>query len=69
MRKFIYKFWYFFVLILAGITGGYMYWKNIGCNSGSCPITSHWQSSLLIGGMLGYLSGSVIYDIIRKKEG
>ena len=41
--------------IIIGLAGGFLYWKFVGCTSGSCAITSHWYSSVLFGGIFGYL--------------
>jgi len=68
MGPFLKKHWYIVVLTIAGITAGFLYWRFIGCTKGSCPITSHWHTSSIIGGILGYLSGSIISDF-RKKAG
>lgn len=59
----------FFVL---GALGGYLYWKFIGCESGTCAIKSVWYWSTLWGAAMGYLVGDVISDILngikKKKE-
>ncbi|MBN1415310.1 MAG: hypothetical protein JW973_09435 [Bacteroidales bacterium] len=67
MRSLFLKYWYVIMLSLAGLAGGFLYWKYIGCQSGSCPITSHWHSSTVIGGIIGYLSGSIVFDLVHKK--
>jgi len=41
--------------ILIGGLAGFLYFHFIGCNSGSCPITSNPYSSILVGGLMGYL--------------
>ncbi|MEW5844830.1 MAG: DUF6132 family protein [Bacteroidota bacterium] len=41
--------------ILVGISVGYLYYYYVGCNSGSCPITSSPWSSMGIGGLMGWL--------------
>lgn len=41
--------------IAVGLIGGFLYWRFIGCTSGSCPITSNWHTSTLVGGIFGYL--------------
>jgi xanthine/uracil permease len=49
-----------------GIIGGYVYYLKVGCNSGSCAITSNPWLSMLWGAAMGYL----IFDIfagIKKK--
>jgi len=50
--------------IIVGIVLGYVYYIKVGCNSGSCPITSNPWMSILCGGILGYL----ISDLIKKTK-
>ncbi len=56
------------LVILAGIAigmlGGFLYWRFVGCSSGTCPLTSNWHTSTLFGGVFGYL----IADSIKLKE-
>jgi hypothetical protein len=54
------------IITAAGALGGFLYWKFIGCVSGSCPIKSVWYMSTLFGALLGFLTGSIINDIILK---
>ena len=52
-----------------GAVGGLLYWKFIGCQSGTCPNKSVWYWSTLYGALIGMLAGSIIRDIvIRKKD-
>lgn len=41
--------------IALGAVGGFLYWYYIGCNSGSCAITSSPINSTLYGSMMGGL--------------
>lgn len=41
--------------VILGVAGGYAYYALIGCNTGSCAITSNPYISMAWGGMLGYL--------------
>lgn len=41
--------------IIAGAIAGYLYWNFIGCNSGTCAITSKPLNSTLYGSVLGGL--------------
>lgn len=55
-------------LILAGAAvgaiGGYLYWYYVGCNSGTCPITSSPLNSTLYGVVLGALT----FSLFKKKK-
>ena len=50
----------------AGALGGFLYWKFVGCLSGTCPIKSIWYMSTLYGAVIGMLVGSIIRDIVLK---
>lgn len=52
---------------LIGAAGGYLYYVKIGCNSGSCPITSNPWVSTLWGAVMGYLLADLI-PVRKKKE-
>jgi fructose-specific phosphotransferase system IIC component len=59
------------IFAIAGAIGGLLYWKFIGCQSGTCPIKSVWYWSILYGALLGLLVGSIINDVVirfRKKK-
>ena len=51
---------------LLGAVGGYLYWRFVGCSSGTCPITSSPLNSTLYGVLLGALFGSSIVDKKNK---
>jgi hypothetical protein len=44
-----------FYPILAGASLGYLYYYFIGCNTGSCAITSNPWASVLYGSLFGAL--------------
>ena len=44
-----------FVGIALGTLAGYLYWKYVGCLSGSCAITSNPTNSTLYGSAMGGL--------------
>lgn len=44
-------------LLIGGIAG-LLYWKFIGCTSGSCAITSVWYNSTAYGAIIGGLIGN-----------
>ena len=41
--------------IVAGLVLGALYYKLIGCRTGTCPLTSTVFRSMLYGGVLGFL--------------
>lgn len=55
----------FFVL---GALGGFLYWKFVGCTSGTCPIKSVWYWSTLWGAAFGYLLGDLMLSYSLKRE-
>lgn len=52
--------------LVIGAIGGYVYYSEIGCVSGTCAITSNPWMSTLWGAAFGYL----VFDMFvkRKKE-
>lgn len=56
--------WIYIVGAIIGAIGGFMYWKFIGCASGTCPLTSSPYISTIYGAVLGTLVGG----IFRRKE-
>ncbi|HPC98623.1 MAG TPA: hypothetical protein P5257_09915 [Bacteroidales bacterium] len=51
---------------LAGAIAGFLYWKFIGCLSGTCFIKSVWYMSTLYGMAAGYVAGSLLTDLVRS---
>jgi hypothetical protein len=55
-------------LLLAGIVlgaaAGFIYWKLVGCNSGTCLITSKWHNSTAYGALMGGL----LFSIFKKED-
>ncbi len=41
--------------VILGAIGGYIYYAEIGCLGGTCPITSKPLNSTLYGGVMGGL--------------
>lgn len=40
---------------IIGGAGGFIYWKLVGCNSGTCAITSSPRNSTIYFGVMGAL--------------
>jgi LytS/YehU family sensor histidine kinase len=64
MKLFIKKHLIKIIGVIVGMTGGYLYYYFVGCNSGTCPITSNPYISIIYGGIMGYL----VFDLFKKKE-
>ena len=50
--------------IIVGAIGGFIYWKQIGCSTGTCMITSKWHNSTAYGAVMGGL----FLSIFKKKN-
>jgi xanthine/uracil permease len=50
--------------IVVGATGGYLYYSQVGCVSGTCAITSNPWMSIAWGGAFGYL----VFDMFSGKK-
>ena len=55
MLKFIIKYKKYLIGIALGAVAGFLYWRFIGCTSGTCPITSKWYNSAAYGALIGIL--------------
>jgi hypothetical protein len=49
--------------IILGAMAGFLYWKFVGCSSGTCMITSKPINSSLYGAVMGFLVAGIF-----KKE-
>lgn len=54
-------------LIIGGIAG-FSYWFFIGCDTGTCAITSNWSTSTLYGLGMGGLGGAIVNDGFAGKK-
>lgn len=50
--------------MLIGAVAGFLYWKFIGCVSGTCAITSNPVNSTIY----GFVTGGLIFSIFKKDE-
>jgi H+/Cl- antiporter ClcA len=49
---------------VLGAVAGYLYWKLVGCNSGTCAITSKPLNSTVYGAIMGAL----LLGIFKKEN-
>jgi len=54
--------------MLVGVVGGYIYYIEIGCKSGSCPITSNPWMTTLWGLLMGYLIGDLFNKEVKNSD-
>jgi hypothetical protein len=45
--------------ITLGAIAGFLYWKFVGCSSGTCMITSRPINSTLYGALMGFLVAGI----------
>jgi hypothetical protein len=50
--------------ITLGAVAGFLYWKFVGCSSGTCMITSKPINSTLYGAVMGFL----VAGIFKKQK-
>ena len=55
IKEFLKKNRLTFIGLVIGAVGGFLYWKYVGCTSGTCPITSSPVNSTLWGAVMGGL--------------
>lgn len=53
--SFILKYKLSILGVLLGGVGGFLYYKEIGCVNGTCPITSNPYLTVIYGALVGYL--------------
>lgn len=54
--------------MIAGALGGWLYWKFVGCASGTCPIKQNWMLMTAWGATMGYLVGDMFTSNRSKEE-
>lgn len=56
------------ILAVVGAIGGYLYYRFVGCVSGTCPLTSNPYISTVYGGVLGALIGNIVTPGKKKED-
>lgn len=64
MKKFAKKHLFITAGVIIGAIAGYLYWKFIGCTSGTCAITSNPLNSTIYGAVMGGL----LFSIFKKDK-
>lgn len=68
IKKLFSKYWLTIVGVAVGALGGYLYYHFVGCNSGTCTITSKPLNSTLYGAMMGGLFFNLFKKSPSKKS-
>jgi hypothetical protein len=66
MKILIRKYLLTIIFAAAGAVAGFVYWKFVGCASGTCVIKSVWYLSTLYGLVFGGLIGNLAEDLVKK---
>ena len=69
MKKWIINYKLYFIGAVIGSLAGFLYWKYIGCLTGTCAITSNPTRSTLYFALMGaLLFGMFKKEDLSKKE-
>jgi hypothetical protein len=68
MKKWFKHNYLLFAGALVGAVAGYLYWKFVGCSSGTCAITSKPLNSTLYFAVLGMLVFSLFKKSPKKES-
>lgn len=66
MKNFLKKNILTIIGVPLGALAGFLYWKFVGCNSGSCAITSNPYNSTIYGAAMGGLLFSIFKNNKNK---
>ena len=64
MKKWIGYFRLYLIVALVGAVAGYLYWKYVGCVTGTCAITSKPLNSTLYFAFFGL----VLFGLFKKEK-
>lgn len=68
LKKLIRSRWFLVIGTLMGALAGYLYYKYVGCITGTCSITSKPLNSTIYGALMGGLGFSILQPSKIKKE-
>ncbi|MGL5262456.1 MAG: DUF6132 family protein [Bacteroides sp.] len=64
LQNFIRKNKLYFIGAGVGAVAGFLYWKFIGCTTGTCPITASPINSVIYGAVLF----SLVFSLFKKNK-
>ncbi|OYU55058.1 MAG: hypothetical protein CFE25_08830 [Chitinophagaceae bacterium BSSC1] len=63
MKKFVNQNWLYMIGAVVGAIAGYIYYKQVGCSSGTCMISSKPLNSTLYFAVMGAL----VFGLFKKE--
>jgi hypothetical protein len=64
MKGFMIKYKLYMIGFVLGSVAGFLYWKYVGCLTGTCAITSNaYRSSIYFG-----IMGAVLFGLFQKQK-
>ena len=69
MKQFILKNKITFLGSIVGAIAGYLYYRFVGCATGTCAITSNPMNATIYGSIMGGLFVNIIKKIKQNKNG
>lgn len=54
------------ICTVVGLGAGFLYWQQVGCISGTCPITSSPVNSSLYGAAMGFVAAGIFTKEKKK---
>lgn len=67
MKDWILKHKKNFIVTLVGAVSGLAYWYYVGCESGTCAITSVWWRTTIYGAVMGWLVSDMLFKQTKKE--
>jgi hypothetical protein len=64
MKGFMIKYKLYMIGFVLGSVAGFLYWKYVGCLTGTCAITSNAYRS----GMYFGIMGAVLFGLFQKQK-
>ena len=64
MKKWLSENKLYFFGAVAGAVGGFLYWKYVGCLTGTCAITSSPVNSTIYFALMG----AVLFGLFKKQK-
>lgn len=68
MKNFFFQNRLMIIGILLGSVAGFLYWKFVGCSTGTCLITSKWHNSTAYGAVMGGLLLSIFKKEVKQEK-